>query len=112
MLRQIINMRTTILLITATILLNACGNEPGIEDLPAAGPDPMVVAKDSSNRPRPVAAIKDHPDTNYIRYSGSGAREESTEVSDDLLKMKKGRIIIKNFTNDEAKGFRFTLKQS
>ncbi|HVW58393.1 MAG TPA: hypothetical protein VHC48_00105, partial [Puia sp.] len=49
----------------------------------------------------------DHPDTGYIHAHAAGALEESPEISGDLLAQRKARLLVKNYTNDEAKAFRF-----
>jgi hypothetical protein len=99
-------MRNTLILLAAGAFLGACGTITEKDDRPE-----IVVAdspaKAAPRAPAKAAYIPDHPDTEYIKVHAAAAPEESPDISPDLLAEKKARILVKNYTNEEAKAFKF-----
>jgi hypothetical protein len=106
------HMRYTLILLAAGTLISACGTVADKDSRPEVVVDTPAVMSDTAIRSKPATPMAakqtiDHPDTGYIHAHAAGALEESPEISSDLLAQKKARLLVKNYTNDEAKAFRF-----
>jgi hypothetical protein len=91
-------MRYTLILLAAGTLISACGTVADKDTRPEVVVDTTTASATPGT---------DHPDTGYIHAHAADALEESPEISADLLAQKKARLLVKNYTNDEAKAFRF-----
>ena len=103
------HMRYTLILLAAGTFISACGIVADKDSRPEVVVDTSTATATlvSPSTPATPAPDTDHPDTGYIHAHAAGALEESPEISGDLLAQKKARLLVKNYTNDEAKAFRF-----
>lgn len=106
-------MRYTLILLAAGTLISACGTVADKDTRPEVVVDTTTASATPAPPATPVRPASPatpgagHPDTGYIHAHAAGTLEESPEISADLLAQKKARLLVKNYTNDEAKTFRF-----
>ena len=101
------HMRYTLILLAAGTLISACGTVADKDTRPEVVVDTTTASATPVRPASPATPGTDHPDTGYIHAHAADALEESPEISADLLAQKKARLLVKNYTNDEAKAFRF-----